>query len=85
MVVVVDVTVLFFPAVSSSFPETVVVVVVVVTVGFESLSSLSVDDGADEGGDADAALLLSFSTVVAVGGLPDAEIIYIHEYIRRDK
>jgi hypothetical protein len=58
--------------------------VVVVTVGFESLSSLSVDDGADEGGDADAALLLlllllSFSTVVAVGGLPGAEIIYIHE------
>ena len=55
-----------------------------VTVGFESLS-LSVDDGADEGGGADAALFLSFSTVVAVGGLPDAEIIYIHEYIRRDK
>ena len=71
MVVVVDVTVLFFPEAA----------VVVVTVGFESLSSLSVDDGADEGEDADAALLLllSFSTVVAVGGLPGAEIIYIHE------
>ena len=75
MVVVVDVTVLFFPEAA----------VVVVTVGFESLSSLSVDDGADEGGDADAALLLllllllSFLTVVAVGGLAGAEIIYIHE------